>query len=141
MARDRLTRPVPLVELFAKSARLAPRGVAWQTWRDIVGSHVARRSRPNGLSGSTLFVTVSSSSWAQELSLLGPRILERLAKAGHPITALRFQVGEVKLPPRAPEPRQVSRRSLPPELQARLSTLDDPRLRELIAEAAGYTRE
>jgi hypothetical protein len=138
---ERSKKPAPLGQLLAASPRLAARGVSWQTWREVVGLHVARRSRPAGLNGSTLFVTVTSSAWAQELSFLSRSIVQRLAALGHPIATLRFQVGEVELPPRAPKSTKVEKTKLPEELAAQLARLDDPELRRLIAEAATYRRE
>lgn len=105
-----------------------------------MGLRVARRSRPAGFSGTTLFVTVTSSAWAQELSFLSRSIVERLSALGHGVTTLRFQVGKVELPGRAPEPVRVEKTPLPEGLSERLSQLDDPELGRLIAEAASYRK-
>jgi predicted nucleic acid-binding Zn ribbon protein len=138
--RDTSVKPSLLGQLLARSPRLASRGVSWQTWRDVVGLRVARRSHPGGLSGTTLFVVVTSSAWAQELSFLSRNIVERLSALGHPVASLRFQVGKVELPARAPAPARVEKAPLSQELQTRLSELDDPELCRLIAEAASYRR-
>lgn len=112
--------------------------LTWQVWRDVVGSRVAKRSTPNRLEAGTLFVTVSSSAWAQELSFLSNTIRGKLADKGHAVRALRFVVGDVNLPTRATPSRRVVREELSSELSSRLERLEDPKLRELIAEAASY---
>jgi hypothetical protein len=127
--------------VLERSRRLAePGNVPWSVWREVVGSNVARRSQPTKLSGSTLFVRVTSSAWAQELSFLSRSIIERLRRAGYGVNALRFSVGPVKLPRRATRTQKVRKKPLPKELADRLSRLDDPALRELIAQAASYDR-
>lgn len=134
--------PLSLGSVLGKSARLVPKhgSVPWLTWRDVVGNDVARRSSPRSAQGSTLFVTVSSSAWAQELSLLSDTILARLRKLGFRLTSLRFNVGVVELPKQAQPSARVERRSLPPELEHRLEAIEDPKLRALIEEAASYRR-
>lgn len=134
--------PAALADLLKKSRSLKPAsGLTWHAWRDVVGSRVASRSVPRALDGQTLVVTVSSSAWAQELSFLSRTIRSKLAKEGYVVHALRFVVGTLRLPERAPAARRVERSPLPSELSARLERLDDPTLRELIAEAASYRRE
>lgn len=74
------------------------------------------------------------------MSLLSRGIIERLRATGYGVTLLRFGVGKVELPEHATARRKVQKRALPEELRARLSRLDDPELRELIARAASYDR-
>lgn len=91
-------------DLGAAAARAA--------WAETVGPQVARQSHPIRVAGETLVVHCSSSTWASELSLLGPHILDRLrAVLGDAAPAgLRFEVGE--LPP-ADDPPPSSIRSRP----------------------------
>lgn len=49
-------------------------------WEQIVGSEIARRSRPEKLYKGTLFVKVMGSAWAQELSFHKATIIRRVAK-------------------------------------------------------------
>lgn len=136
------SKPATLGSLLSRSSQLHPaRYVSWQSWREVVGTRVAQRSRPRALEGKTLHVTVNSSAWAQELSFLAPTIVEKLNERGHAISSLRFSVGSVELPTRAAEAvRHVERDALPSDLLERLKELDDPKLRELIEEAASYRR-
>lgn len=47
-------------------------------WGDIVGDHLARRTKPECIRNRALVVGVSSSAWAQELSFQKQVILSRL---------------------------------------------------------------
>lgn len=126
------------------SARLDLSGrISWWTWKDVVGDRVAERSCPDRIDEQgVLLVTVKSSLWAQELSLLAPQILAGLRRRFRgPLRALRFRVGEVRLPPRAPARSAATPRALPAELNARLEAVTDPELREAIREAASFSRE
>ena len=133
-------RPVSSVgEVLAQSRALASAGrIPWHMWREIVGSRVAERSRPERVEQGVLWVTVSSTAWAQELSMLRKTIIGRL-KASYPdLDQVRFGVGPVR-PLRPPAPRTaVARQPLPSQLETRLALVDDPELRRAIADAAGY---
>lgn len=136
MSRQR--KPLSLGALLAQSPALNDeRRISGQLWQDVVGRRIAARSRPESIDRGTLFVTVASSSWAQELSLLSETILERLAERKKPVQALRFRVGHIDLKPKPPVIR-IRRAPLPAALDQRLAQLGDTDLRECIAEAASY---
>jgi predicted nucleic acid-binding Zn ribbon protein len=72
-------------------------------WAEVVGPQVAAVTRAEAVNAEgTLWVRVASSAWANELSLMAPRILGRLNhdRQGH-IKEIRWLVG---LP--APDRRQ-----------------------------------
>ncbi len=83
-------------------------------WEEIVGSDVAKNSRPAKLAGDALLITARSSAWSHQLSLLAETILTavraRLPHVG--IERLRFRVGRIaespasgtapQRPPRSP---------------------------------------
>ena len=138
--------PTPVGQLLRTSRELAPKSGRLDTeqWRRIVGERVAERTRPASIQDGTLLVYVASAVWAQELTLLSPAIVERLAKAGVPATALRFRVGDIgereaKKPAPAPPPAAPPKARLPSDLEERLSHIGDPALRAAIAEAAAYS--
>lgn len=58
-------------------------------WKNIVGELLAERSAPEKYEHHVLFVTVSNSTWMQELVLIKPQILSRLN------THLKLQVNEI----------------------------------------------
>ncbi len=64
-------------------------------WEEIVGSEVAKNSRPARIVDGTLVVTTRSSAWSHQLSFLGDHVLRavagRLPDAG--VARLRFRVG------------------------------------------------
>lgn len=108
------------------------------TWRRLLGDRVARRTEPGGLAGGVLTVYVASAPWAQELSLLTNELLERLKPTKLRIESVRFRVRQqiqgsaglrLKRPPAA-------RAALPPELAQRVRAVEDPELRQVIADAA-----
>lgn len=132
--------PTNLRDLLSLSPALRsqPGRIGQHQWRLAVGDRVAARSSPGKLVEGLLTVVVSSSTWAQELSLLSTTIVERLQAEGLRVRRLRFVVGRVEPLAQEPAPARVSRRELPRQLRARLERIDDPELRAAIAEAASY---
>jgi hypothetical protein len=114
-----------------------------EEWRRIVGAKVAGRSRVGGLSRGTLTIKVASSAWSNELSFLRADIIERLALAGYEVSALRFRVDPNPFQEKAAPVRrfgpQPQKQDLPPELEDRLSRIEDPNLRAAIREAASWS--
>ena len=47
-------------------------------WSDIVGSDVAKRTKPIKISKDTLIIKVANSVWANELSLMSRQILKKI---------------------------------------------------------------
>jgi hypothetical protein len=118
------------------SARSA--NISLNDWRRAVGERLAQKTHPERISEGVLTVRVPSSTWAQELSLLSEVVLERLGAAGHRVQRLRFHVSGAALPPETPV-TVVRRVALPASLSASLARLDDPELRQAIAEAASLS--
>jgi hypothetical protein len=118
-----------------RAAPLPPRA-----WYDAVGDRVARRTRPLRLERKVLHVRAATAVWAQELSFLAPAIVNRLAALGCEVESLRFSVGPVELPSRAPKPLPVRTvppsRPLPKALSLALARIEDSTLRHTIARAA-----
>ncbi len=79
-------------------------------WSDIVGTEVARHSRPSRIVDGTLQITTRSSAWSHQLSFLSEQIVEaikgRLPRAG--IQRIRFRIGA--LPSETPRPEAAHRR-------------------------------
>jgi predicted nucleic acid-binding Zn ribbon protein len=47
-------------------------------WEDIVGSGIAKKSKPQKLVRETLYVSVTTSTWANELSLMSEKLIEKI---------------------------------------------------------------
>jgi predicted nucleic acid-binding Zn ribbon protein len=107
-------------------------------WRRAVGERLAQKTHPERVSDGVLTVRVPSSTWAQELSLLSEVVLGRLGSAGHRIQKLRFHVAGSKAPIEA-KVTVVRRAALPAALAESLARIDDPELRDAIAEAASLS--
>jgi hypothetical protein len=132
--------------LIHREKKLRPPGaveaspVAFREWEAAVGTRIAARARPMKLDRGVLYVQAASSTWAQELSLLGDTIAEQLRTRGLTVRSLRFRVGKVdpiERPPWRddvrPEPPEVP---LPPDVLRELGRVLDPELRKAIARAA-----
>lgn len=108
-----------------------------RTWDESVGPRIAAKSDALRIRGTTLVVQAASAAWAQELSLLSSVILDRLAKAGLPVDALRFQVGVISREKSLKLKRAVVRRAtLPNDLRGHIDGLDDSELGDSIKKAA-----
>jgi predicted nucleic acid-binding Zn ribbon protein len=47
-------------------------------WEDIVGPVIAKKSKPQKLVRKTLYVSVTTSTWANELSLMSEKFIEKI---------------------------------------------------------------
>jgi len=115
-----------------------------EEWRRVVGAKIASRSRLGGLYRGTLTIKVASSAWSNELSFLKADIIQRLGMAGYEVSGLRFRVDpepfrDARQKPVHGAPRPAPAANLPPELEARLATIDDANLRAAIREAAVWS--
>ncbi|XXX76865.1 DUF721 domain-containing protein [Sorangium sp. So ce134] len=112
----------------------------FREWEAAVGSRIAARARPLKLERGVLHVRAASSTWAQELSLLGDVITAQLRARGLAVQSLRFRVGKVEpvaRPPWREEVRPAPKEApLPSEVRRELGKVADPELRDAIAKAA-----
>lgn len=136
--------PAPLGAVLAETQKLASArmgaALAPDEWRRVVGPKIAARTRVGRLRGGTLTVYAASSAWCNELSFLRTDIVARLQRAGFEVTDLHVRVASFDRPPTADaEAPALVRAPLPPELEARLALIDDPVLREAVAEAAALS--
>lgn len=118
------------------SARFAH--ITLADWQRAVGERLAQKTYPERINDGVLTVRVPSSTWAQELSLLSETVLERLRAKGHRVQKLRFHVAAVRGPLVAPV-TVVRRAPLPGALAASIARVEDPELRQAIAEAASFS--
>jgi len=47
-------------------------------WPEIVGDEISKKSKPKRLAGDTLYISVVSSTWANELSLMSGQLIEKI---------------------------------------------------------------
>ncbi len=116
-------------------------------WAELVGSKIAQRTRPDGISDRVLWVEVATSAWLHELNLLKPPLLKGLIeRIGQPrlFDEIRFKLAgrNRREPTVAPRPkRSVPARSTPvpatgvnrEKIVTEVAAVDDAELRELIA--------
>ncbi|KYG08483.1 hypothetical protein BE21_23450, partial [Sorangium cellulosum] len=112
----------------------------FRDWEAAVGSRIAARARPLKLERGVLHVRAASSTWAQELSMLGDVITAQLRARGLAVQSLRFRVGKVEpvaRPPWREEVRPAPKEApLPSDVRRELGKVADPELRDAIAKAA-----
>ena len=81
MSRNSIQRLDVLLKQVIGDSPLRPgltRQEALSSWAEIVGAEIARHSEAVALEDGVLLVRTEGSVWAQELSLLKPRIQESL---------------------------------------------------------------
>lgn len=113
-----------------------PEPVAAALWNEIVGEHLARRTRPVEISRSRLVVLVPSSSWKRQLRALREEIVSRLNQAlGTNISRVVFRIDStVEQAPPTPSPAPPRRTATPLDLP--LQGVADQELRARIQAAA-----
>ena len=145
--RARPTRIGVVLERVYPAPTEWPSIKAFAAWNRGLPKRVVENARPVRLDRGVLLVHVTSPTWSQELSLLAPQLLARIAKepGAARVHALRFRVGklpEVDLP--GVVPKRIPRRTkVMPEdtaLRAQLESLRDEGLRETIAAAIEASR-
>ena len=47
-------------------------------WQEIVGSEISSKAKPEKLNKGLLFVSVTTSTWANELSLMSNQLIDRI---------------------------------------------------------------
>ena len=69
----------------------------WEVWDSVVGEAIARQARPQQVRNMVLWISVSSSTWMQQLEFMKKQIVNRLnEQIGEVvINDIRFRIGEV----------------------------------------------
>ncbi|WP_437599628.1 DUF721 domain-containing protein [Sorangium sp. So ce590] len=137
---ERLGAMIQRQSALAAPAEVDTAPMPFRDWEAAVGSRIAARARPLKLERGVLHVRAASSTWAQELSMLGDVITAQLRARGLPVQSLRFRVGKVEAvarPPWREEVRSAPKEApLPFEVRRELGKVADPDLRDAIAKAA-----
>jgi hypothetical protein len=134
-------------EVSAALAKLGPAGAMPEllaAWPAAVGEQIARNAWPARIGrDGTLYVSVSSSTWAFELSQLAGEIAARLQQALGATAPRRLRFAPGPLPERGAEGggKVKKERRKPTEAERRqagrlASDIGDQELRKLVADAA-----
>jgi predicted nucleic acid-binding Zn ribbon protein len=69
----------------------------WEVWDSVVGEHIAGQAQPHQIRSMILWVTVSSSTWMQQLEFMKQLIIDRLNEriGEEVIKNIRFRIGEL----------------------------------------------
>ncbi len=98
-----IPRLAQLLGQTLKGAGLEATSAIWQIaerWPDIVGPRIATRAAPVRLRGDELVLAAPDAVWRQELTLLGPDIVERVNHSiGKPLVRrVRLISGDARAP-------------------------------------------
>ncbi len=148
MSRLRRPRPVRIGEVLRETVA----GLGWERrlaeedavtrWPEAVGPRIAAHAVAVRLAAGRLTVMAANSVWAQQLSLLKPELLRRLAERCGPglVTEIFVVTGRVDLPPAAPEPPARSTPPPPVELpeavEREIAAIADEEVRRSVARTA-----
>jgi predicted nucleic acid-binding Zn ribbon protein len=141
------TRPTPLGDTLREVLdRAGLGGIATSStlcgrWAELVGPGIAAHSSPGAIKGGRLAVTVDSSAWMNQLSLLSTDLIEKVnaGLGAGTVTELRFRIGKPSLPGARRKPAAKDapkKRSLTPseraEVEQAASKVADPELRKSV---------
>lgn len=137
MAVEKLSRTL---ERFLEGAGLPAVAVQVslaRSWKRIAGPILGGRTAPSRFRHGVLTVLVPNASWAQELQLSKPVLLDRIREClgSDAVREIRFRTGPVSPP--SPEPPPSGRDALEPEplpplrVPEEIGKIPDPELRGL----------
>jgi predicted nucleic acid-binding Zn ribbon protein len=88
-----------LAEILSRMERGAGRAIevcrSLDLWKEVVDERVGKNAEATKITNRTLYLSVSSPAWAQELSFLKKEIIERFNKraGSEVINDIRFKAG------------------------------------------------
>lgn len=142
MASSRGRRPEPIGDILKErisalgwECRLREEAVL-TSWDAAVGPQIAAHARPSHITDRRLTVVTESPVWTQQLSLLKPALLQRIARNFGPqvVTDLYFITGKIE-PAQVPPPEVAPRApisALPAALESELAALPDAEVRDAV---------
>ncbi len=106
-------------------------------WDAAVGPRIAAHARPSHITNHRLTIVTENPVWTQQLSLLKPDLLRRLARNFGPeaVTDLYFVTGRIDPAQAAPPPpaiRPPIPTVLPADLEGELAAISDLEVRESV---------
>ena len=142
MASKRGRRPEPIGDILKErigalgwECRLREEEVL-TSWDAAVGPQIAAHARPSHITDHRLTIVTESPVWTQQLSLLKPDLLRRIARNFGPdvVTELYFVTGKIE--PTHASPRAAAHRpaviSLPADLESDLAGIPDAEVRDSV---------
>jgi len=137
MAVEKLSRTLERLLSRAGLPAVATQVSLVRSWKQIAGPLIAGKTSPSRFRNGVLTVHVPSASWAQELQLAKPVLLEKIGSlvGENTVRDIRFLVGPVAPPVEEP-PRdaKTTEESVHPPLRPPedIEEIPDPELRDLL---------
>jgi len=118
------------------SGRIEEYGI-WPIWNETVGPGVARNAQPEKIRNGTLFVSVTSSTWMNELQYVKDIITDKLnERIGREVVKNIFFVMGRQEAPKPPQPAQAAAESAaspePVLKETQLESIRDPEVRGVL---------
>lgn len=105
-------------------------------WDAAVGPQIASHARASHVANHRLTVVTASPVWTQQLALLKPELLRRLAErfGAGAVTDLFFVTGRLEPAPAPGAPAAAKSRPavLPPDLEGELEAIEDEGVRDAV---------
>jgi len=108
------------------------------SWDAAVGPQIAAHARPSHITERRLTVVTENPVWTQQLTLLKPDLLRRIAKSFGPgvVADLYFVTGKIEpaavAKPEAAPLRRAALTALPPSLENDLADIADDEVRDAV---------
>ena len=106
-------------------------------WDAAVGPQIAAHARPSHIANHRLTIVTESPVWTQQLSMLKPELLRRIAGSfgRDAVTDLFFVTGKIEPAPRDPARAAAQRpapATIPPALESELAGIADAEVRDSV---------
>jgi predicted nucleic acid-binding Zn ribbon protein len=142
MASTRGRRPAPIGDILKERID----ALGWECrlreeevlvgWDAAVGPQIAAHARPSHITDHRLTIVTESPVWTQQLSLLKPDLLRRIARSFGPevVTDLYFITGKIEPVPGSPPvaTRRPVITTLPAALESDLADIPDAEVRDSV---------
>ena len=81
-----------VIEKMGISKKLSTSNI-FNHWKEIAGEEIAKRTRPNRIANMTLYISVVSTTWANELSMISEELVKKINSfaGGEVVKTIRFK--------------------------------------------------
>lgn len=137
----------PLKNMLRKSSGAPGLGAIFEAgeildcWPELAGKEIAAKTKPLLIRDGVLLVKTLNSTWSHQLTLLKPRLLQRLREAGHPLKDIRFTTGPIQTEEKKRGQQETTPKNPNPDYSLVPADIEKARLREAIASFLGEKKK